>query len=166
MQYKKELVPGIVLTVIAVLYLFFTTQIQPFTGLGATPLTNRFMPFFWGTCLLILSIMLIIRGVRMRKKELAAGKVATSGGFAVFWDDYKEVVLSFILLAIYIAFLESVGFIIMTALYVFAEILVLTEKSKRNFLVSAIVAVVVAFVLYFIFVKSLNVLLPGGILKL
>ena len=41
-----------------------------------------------------------------------------------------------------------------------------TEKSKRNFLVSAIVAVVVAFVLYFIFVKSLNVLLPGGILKL
>ena len=54
----------------------------------------------------------------------------------------------------------------MTALYVFAEILVLTEKSKRNFLVSAIVAVVVAFVLYFIFVKSLNVLLPGGILKL
>ena len=95
MQYKKELVPGIVLTVIAVLYLFFTTQIQPFTGLGATPLTNRFMPFFWGTCLLILSIMLIIRGVRMRKKELAAGKVATSGGFAAFWDNYKEVVLSF-----------------------------------------------------------------------
>ena len=101
MQYKKELVPGIVLTVIAVLYLFFTTQIQPFTGLGATPLTNRFMPFFWGTCLLILSVMLIIRGVRMRKKELAAGKVATSGGFAIFWDNYKEVVLSFILLAIY-----------------------------------------------------------------
>ncbi len=166
MQYKKELVPGIVLTVIAVLYLFFTTQIQPFTGLGSTPLTNRFMPFFWGTCLLILSVMLIIRGIRMRKKELAAGKTATSATTVSFWDNYKEVVLSFILLAIYIALLESVGFIIMTALYVFAEILVLTEKSKRNFLVSAIVAVVVAFVLYFIFVKSLNVLLPGGILKL
>lgn len=166
MQYKKELVPGIVLTVIAVLYLFFATQIKPFTGLGSTPLTNRFIPFLWGTCLLILSVMLIIRGIKMRKKELAAGKTAGSATAASFWDDYREVVISFVFLAIYIAFLESVGFIIMTALYVFAEILVLSEKAKRNYIVSAVVAVAAALLLYFIFVKSLNVLLPGGILKL
>lgn len=166
MQYKKELVPGIVLTVISVLYLFFATQIKPFTGLGSTPLTNRFMPYFWGSCLLILSVMLIIRGIRMRKKELAAGKTAGAVSATSFWDDYREVVISFVLLAVYIAFLESVGFIIMTALYVFAEILVLSEKAKRNYIVSAVVAVAAAVFLYFIFVKSLNVLLPGGILKL
>lgn len=164
MQYKKNLIPGIVLTLFSAGYLAYAAQIEKFTGSGSTPLSARFMPYFWGTCLLLLSVILIFRGLKQRNAEIAAGMTQKNTTTArEFVREHYEVILTFVFLAIYIALMESIGFLIMTILFLFGEIVILTPREKRNYLISGIVALVFAFGIDFIFVRLLNVLLPLGI---
>ena len=51
-QYKLDIIPGIVLALFSIGYLALIPQIQTFTGMGATPLTNHFIPTLWGGFLL------------------------------------------------------------------------------------------------------------------
>ena len=71
--------------------------------------------------------------------------------------------MTFVSLAIYIALLEPVGFLIMTAIYLFVQTLILTPKEKRNYIVTFITSIVIAVALDYVFVCLLNVLLPLGI---
>lgn len=165
MEYKKNLIPGVVLGAFSLFYLGSTTQIVPFTGLGSTPLDNRFVPRLWGSILLLLSVILIIRGIKQRKQALesAGGKLPQGENLIGICKENREVLLSFVFLAIYTALLEPVGFLISTAVYVYAEIVVLTNPAKRNWVTPAIVAIVAAVAIDFVFVRFLNVLLPHGI---
>lgn len=164
MEYKKNLFPGIVLSLFSAGYLIYATRIDVFTGSGSTPLSARFVPYLWGGCLLLLSVILIFRGVRQRKAAMANGEVTKSNiCLGELLKEHYEVILTFIFLAIYIALMEPIGFLIMTILFLFAEILILTPKDKRNYIIAAIVAIVFSFGIDFIFVRLLNVLLPLGI---
>lgn len=64
----------------------------------------------------------------------------------------------------YIFFLESVGFIIMTTLYIIAQSWFITPKEKRRPVFLVILAVSVAVIVYVIFVFGLKLMLPAGIL--
>ena len=72
-------------------------------------------------------------------------------------------ILSFFVLFMYIFLLEKIGFIIMTALFLVAEINLLTPKEKRNYILSLAVGIGVSILLYCIFNKALHILLPTGI---
>ncbi|MFA7364694.1 MAG: hypothetical protein WCZ25_12560, partial [Aminobacteriaceae bacterium] len=61
MSFSRDRVTGIILSAFSLLYLFFSKDIKVFRGSGATPLTSAFIPRFWGTCLLILGLILIFR---------------------------------------------------------------------------------------------------------
>lgn len=164
MEYKKNLFPGIVLSLFSAGYIIYATQIEVFTGSGSTPLSARFIPYLWGGCLLLLSIILIFRGIKQRKEAVEKGTIEKkSVNLAGLFKEHYEVILTFIFLAIYIALMESVGFLIMTILFLFGEILILTPKDKRNYIITAIVAIVFSFGIDFIFVRLLNVMLPLGI---
>ena len=82
-------------------------------------------------------------------------------------SDKGEVIASFIALTIYVALLEPIGFVIMTIIYTFAQILILTPREKwgKNFVPAAIVALIAGILLYYIFKIQLSVLLPSGILS-
>ena len=167
MKYRRDLYPGIVLALFSIGYLAMTTQIQVFAGGGATPLTNRFMPRFWGVFLLILSIVLIIRGLRARKGERAAAPAGEKAGLVQAVKNNREVVFTFVALAVYIAGMPPIGFTIMSALYIFAQNLILTHPGKINakhIVFAAVFGIVVAVLIDFLFVKFLHVLLPRGIL--
>lgn len=166
MHYRKDLYPGIVLALISIAYLALTTQIQVFAGHGATPLTNQAMPRFWGVFLLILSVVLIVRGVRTLKKEKASGVREERAGFVQAVKNNREVILTFVALAIYIAGLQPIGFTVMSALYVFAQNLILTHPSKINaksVIIALVFGIVVAVLVDFLFVQFLHVLLPRGL---
>ncbi len=60
--------------------------------------------------------------------------------------------------------MEKVGFLISSIVYLFAQMVILAPKEKRNFLLLAVIAVVFNIVVYFIFRNALNVMLPKGIL--
>lgn len=166
-QYKRDILPGIVLSLFAIGYLSQISNIVEFKGLGSTPLTNRFVPYLWGSVLLVLSLWILVRGLRKRKKLVAEGGKPDKTSLKEMLSDKREVVCSFVALTIYVALMGPVGFVITTLVYVFVQILILTpkEKWKKTYVPAAITAVVVAGVLFYIFRYLLNVLLPVGVLS-
>lgn len=163
-QYKLDIIPGVVLAVFAIFYMSQISGIRVFKSLGATPLTNRFIPYLWGGSLLALSLWLIIRGI-MKYRRLAAKNSLPENEsfFAVLWEK-REVIFSFIAIVLYVAFMESAGFVITTCIYVFVQILILTpvEKWAKNFVPALITALISGCLLFYIFRVMLNVLLPVG----
>lgn len=166
-QYKLDIIPGIVIALFSIAYLAMIPGIQTFTGLGATPLTNHFIPYLWGGVLLVLGLWITIRGFRKRKKYLAEGGKIEKTTFKEALMERREVVASFIALGLYVGLMGPLGFVIATIAYVFAQILILTprEKWKKNYLPAAITAVVTGVALFYIFRYLLNVLLPVGVLS-
>ena len=166
-QYKLDIIPGIVLSLFSLAYLSQIHNIVEFKGLGSTPLTNRFVPYLWGGSLLVLSLWVLIRGFRKRKKYLAEGGQADKSSLMEVLRDKREVVASFVALTIYVALMGSLGFVITTLCYVFAQILILTprENWKKTWLPALITAVVSAGLLFYVFRYLLNVLLPVGVLS-
>lgn len=166
MNGKKDIVSGSIFVVLDAIYLILCGTIEPFTGKGTPPMTNQFIPYFWGGFMMLLSIMLVVRGVKQQKK---AGKVpgkepAKMGArVAHHISENREVILSFTALFLYIGLLEKIGFVIMTVLFLSAEILILTPKEKRNYLLAVVTGIVGSGVLYFVFGKTLHILLPAGI---
>ncbi len=110
--------------------------------------------------------MLIVRGVKQRKEaiEKAGGKISSGMNLAELCKENREVLGSFLILAVYVALMEPVGFLISTAIYVYVETLDPAAPEKRNYIIPIIVAVIVAVAIDFVFVRFLNVLLPTGIL--
>lgn len=167
-HYKMDIIPGIVIAVFSIGYLAMIPGIQTFTGLGSTPLTNHFVPYLWGGFLLVLSLWIIARGLRRRRKYLAEGGKIEKTALKDALMERREVVASFVSLALYVGLLDLVGFVIMTILYVFVQILILTPRDKwgKTYVPAAITAVVSGGLLFYVFRYLLNVLLPVGILKL
>jgi putative tricarboxylic transport membrane protein len=163
-NYREDIIPGIVIMVFSALYLAFVPTIQPFVGLGATPLTNRFIPILWGTVLFILGAWIFVRGFRRKAAYLKDGGKPIKG--KNFFKENREVVWSFVALAIYVALLQPVGFLISTILYTTAQILILTHMSKwkKTWLPALITGIVCGILLDYLFKQQLNVLLPQGIL--
>ena len=166
MQYRKDIISGAVIGVFSVIYLALISDISIFTGPGAAPLSARFIPAMWGTILLILSLMLLFRGLRNRKAAHRQAESVERGGFALkeLWTKNTEVILTFAVLAVYIYLLKPVGFLIMSALYIFAEALILSKKGKRRIVPALVLAVAAAVLIDFVFVRLLYVMLPKGIL--
>ncbi len=167
-KYKLDIVPGVVMALFALFYLCNIPSIKVFDGLGSTPINNHFVPYLWGGAILVLSLWIIVRGLGKRRKFIAEGGVVEKVDLKKIASDYREVIASFAALTIYVALMDAVGFVIMTILYTFAQILILTPKEdwKKNYVPAAITAAITGIVLYYIFREMLNVLLPVGILSI
>ena len=165
MTHRTNIVTGAVLTVFAVAYLLLSLNIKVFKTMGMPPLDSTFVPRLWGVCLLLLSSRLLLRGLSQRKALIKSGKETPPANFNLpaFFQKNYQVVLTFVFIAIYCAFMKTIGFTIMTALYLFAQILVLSPLGKKKYVLSAIIGVVAAMVINYIFVVLLNVMLPRGI---
>jgi hypothetical protein len=163
--YRKNLIAGAALTAFSIGVLLVSLNISTFTGLGAAPLGSAFIPRLWGGCIGLLSLSLFLRGLRERKAYMRMGKIEPfSFNASAFYRKNREVILTFVVIAAYTAFIGIAGFIIMSALYLFAQILILTPPGKRNFPVTGTVSIVTSVLVDYIFVSLLHVLLPRGIL--
>jgi hypothetical protein len=67
-------------------------------------------------------------------------------------------------MALYALLITKVGFLITTTVYLFIQINILSPKQSRKHLMFAIISVVASVVIYYIFVKVFNLMLPAGIL--
>lgn len=166
-KYLLDIVPGIVVAIFALLYMSMIPGISVFEGMGATPLTNHFVPYLWGGALLFLGVWLIVRGAMRYKNFKAAGGMSQKINFKQEISDKREVIVSFVALALYVGLMDLVGFVITTIVYTFVQILILTprEKWRKNYLPAAITALLAGILLYYVFRYTLNVLLPSGILS-
>ena len=152
-KYKMNMFAGGLLFAFAAAYFILAFQIPNFKGLGAPPIDAKFVPKLWGGLLMGLSLIVFLRGLLEYLKLKKEGKLPRSGiSLKDRIIENREVIL------------QPVGFIIMSALYIFAESMILTPKGKRKPLIAAIVGVVAAVVVDYAFVNLLHVLLPAGIL--
>ena len=164
-KYKINMIAGGVLFAFGLAYFIMTWNIANFKGLGAPPVDAKFVPRLWGGLLMLLSLIVFIRGLVEYLRLKKEGKLEKSGvGLIQGIMNYREVILSFLFLLIYILLLQPVGFIIMSALFIIAEAMVLTPKEKRKPIIAAVIGIVAAVIVDYAFVNWLHVLLPAGIL--
>ena len=115
---RNDLFSGIVLSAFSIAYLIGATRIKIPKMLSSSFLNASSVPKLWGTLLLILGIILVIRGVRVMKAEKAAGNAPEKKTAAQmvkdFWSANRAVIEMFVVLLIYIALIQPVGFLIST----------------------------------------------------
>ena len=164
-KYKMNMIAGGAIFLFGLAYFALSWQISGFKGLGAPPIDAKFVPRLWGGMLMVLSLLVFVRGLLEYLRLKKEGKLPKKeGSLSAGILENREVLLTFLCLFIYILLLKPVGFIIMSALYIFAEAMILTPPGKRKPVIAAVVAVVAAVFVDFAFVNLLHVLLPAGIL--
>lgn len=164
MTHRRTLFSGSILFVLAAIYYAFSFQIPVFKGLGSTPINARFVPQLWGGLLMFLSALLIVRGLKERTALKKPGTVVQHINWRETIVKNREVILVFVLLAVYITLLIPVGFLIMSTLFVFVASIILSPKGKRSWRASALTGITLAVFVDFVFVRLLHVMLPQGLI--
>lgn len=80
-------------------------------------------------------------------------------------DDMKGGLFTIASLLVYALIFQSVGFIISTVLYLFVQIMVLSDKTNRKPVLFAIISVAATLFIYVVFVHLIKMPLPAGILR-
>lgn len=160
MKNRSDFITGIILAVLAIWYFVQAQSIRIFAGMGKSVINSQTMPKVWAVCLLLLACCLISRPFRKSFKDTA--KKGEKQTLAQVLKNSWEVIATFVALFVYALLLTHFGFIISTALYIFAQTLILAPKEKRSYPGAAIIGVIAAFATYYIFVYWLDVLLPAG----
>ena len=151
---KADFGVGVFFLVFCIVYFVLAAQLPPSKIMDVGP---DFMPKLYACIGALLSIGLIAGSFRP--------KAAEEGGEAEQKSEYDHVLLSFLLLIAYVMLLDLVGFLLMTALYLFFQMLVLAPKEKRKPALFAIIAVICAVTVFFVFRRAFEIQLPLGILK-
>ncbi len=95
---------------------------------------------------------------------ISAGKRKPSGSER-FWKGEKswvKIVICLVSLVFYLAFLDTLGYIVTTTLFIFS---LLKFVGKKGWIPSIVMAVAVSFFTYAIFRIGLGVLLPKGLFR-
>ena len=88
----------------------------------------------------------------------------SSGDEAPFLEKagWKRLGIVALTLVLYYFGLEYIGFLIMTPIFAFAVIMILSSGKKINRILAVIVAVLTTVILYLLFQKVFVILLPAG----
>ncbi len=128
---------------------------------------SAFVPQLAATLLGVLSIVLILQSVYRTPKGSIAERTKTASlteqEAETASNRKKRVRLTFLLILFYLIFLEPVGFLITTTLYLFFQFWVLSRR-KPNLPLYGIIAIFTSVIIYYLFVKVFVLFLPAGIL--
>ena len=176
---KKELAVGIVFLLIGVVYFALAFTIPAYDAYGGSSVVDSsFVPKVVGVLLMLLSaVQIYLTGKKGRQpaapKEQPAAQEGESEEFRV--EDYDDDALSknadtksllaiFAILILYMALMSVLGFMISTALFLMASMLLLTPAEKRRLPFMIVLSLVVSVGVYYLFVNGLDLVLPAGIL--
>ncbi|WP_338046062.1 tripartite tricarboxylate transporter TctB family protein [Planococcus versutus] len=143
---------GFLLFLIAAVYLYFSFQLPNYPY---TPVDADVIPKGLGVLMLILSVALYFSRAKETAEEKKKRDIPTR--------ELLVIAAVFAMIFVYILLFEAIGFVVMTALFIFFSSWFLGyQKWKVNILVSLLFPIV----LYVIFVNALGISLPSGILPL
>ncbi|TXL65040.1 tripartite tricarboxylate transporter TctB family protein [Cerasibacillus terrae] len=141
---------SVVLLIIACVYLFLSYQIPPY---AYTEVEADVVPKTLGWLLVLLSVFLFFSKDTETNEQKARRSISGS--------EIGVLIAVFGFILVYILFLEKVGFMIMTALFIFFCSWFLGYKK---YFTNMTVSIVFSISMYFMFVKLLRISLPQGIL--
>jgi len=149
---KRETAVGALFLVVGIGYLYLTSTIVRKQFIDAA-----FVPYILACTMCLLGILQIREAFK-----LAAAKQSGKHDTA----DYRTVWKTLGLVVAYAAFLEPVGFPLMTVVYLFAQFIVLTPSDKKiSYPVYAAIAVTTSVVVYLTFRHAFDMILPVGLLS-
>lgn len=159
---SREVLVGIVMIAAGLFYLYLTMNLPRRAFVDAA-----FVPYVLaiGMCGLgVLQCLSLRRGAGADAGHVDAS--ADADGEAPAGDvDYLTVIKTLALIVAYTALLDSVGFPIVTAVYLFLQFIVLTPQHQRvNYSLYAVIAIVSAAVIFATFRYGFDLLLPAGVL--
>lgn len=127
------------------------------------------VPKLWGVLLFLLGVFLLVRGSRELSQAKKAGyipqKNAAGDTVRAFLQANSQVILMFTALALFIALITPLGFLISCFLFLLAEFNILARKEERKPVVSLILALAASVLIYSLFKYAFQMPLPAGILQ-
>lgn len=159
----RDVQAGIVLLFVSVIMFSATLSFKKLTTSLVGP---AFMPQVIAGLIALMSIAIIVQGV----KSVKASRAEKSSTDAVVEEKpkeevtYRPVILTFVLMAVYVAVMPFVGFLITTAVYMFIQMMILSDKPERKWLLFVVVSLVASATIYYVFRNVFYVMLPSGFL--
>lgn len=156
LQKYKEIISGLVFVVFSITAYFYADSIRVFAPNSGNYINAQFFPKVISFMLGLVSVYQVIVGIRQLAKTAAVPCDAhTMSRTAIL-----RIVATLILLMIYVALLESLGFLIMTVLYIFFQVLILTPRERINYPFTIGLSVVFSGLVYFMFTQVFSLMLP------
>lgn len=153
MSQKRNLIIGAAILACGVIYLILSAQVPVPGGEHFGVVDSRFFPYILGVLMCILGLgQMAVTWVGGTKVDEQAPRT-----------DYSSLLASAGLMAVYAAFLEPLGFVITSAVFLFAEFWLLTPPDrKRNPTLYTTLAIILPLVVYLVFRYGFDMLLPVG----
>lgn len=166
---KNDLLTGLVFCLFSGAYFIMATQIAIPSSLKSSLLDASSVPKLWGIMMFILGVIILIRGLGKMNGAKKGGYCPPKSGQLErlkksVWEA-RSAIAMFVILFLYIACLQSVGFLVSTVVFLFLEFFVLTRKEERKLWVIALMALVFGVAIYALFKYGFNMPLPRGIVK-
>lgn len=168
MKKYGEIISGAVVFLAAAVYYGMAFGIKQFGAGQPGIITSDFMPKIYGAAVMILSAIQILRGIWGLKSGGGSEEKETEENAGKRKLPVEpEILLTFLLLIIYVAFLRSVGFIIMSILFILGLSCILLPTEKRGlktYLLIFIIGAAFTVAITLIFVQGFKLTLPMGLL--
>lgn len=159
----RDIITGSAVIVISMVLFVLSFHLRDFAAVRLGP---EFVPRLTAVAFGILGVILLVQGIinlrtfkGTNEKEEAGKEPAAGEG-----ETRHAVIKSFLLLCGYIYLLDAIGFIIMTTLYLFIQMILLSAVADRRYMVFAVVSVLTSVSAYYLFVAYFRVMIPAGIL--
>lgn len=179
-NFKKDLFAGLFFMGVAVLYLIGTFSIPSYSVFGVFSFDSTVIPRVLSALTFIFGLGQALSGHGRWKEANSKGQgedgtKARVGTEPAAKEDFtngekinkKSICFTILFLGGYIVFLDRIGFILMTSIYLITQMLLLTQSGARKKMALTIVPLSVVFSasVYFLFVNVFALILPAGILK-
>ncbi|MFL6531842.1 MAG: tripartite tricarboxylate transporter TctB family protein [Pseudomonas sp.] len=153
-SYKRnELIAGVAMLGAGAAYLVLTMNLPRRGSIDAA-----FVPWVLAVSLCLLGALQLWMWRKLPDKSVEPAEKPEA-------IDYPTVFKTLALVLLYTALMEPVGFVITTVLYLYAQFIVLTPgEQKVKHLQYALIAVVSAVLIFYIFRHGFDLLLPVGLL--
>ncbi|MDF3194146.1 tripartite tricarboxylate transporter TctB family protein [Pseudomonas sp. 1928-m] len=156
---NKELLIGVAMLGVGLGYLLMTSKLPRHAGIDVA-----FVPYLLAAMLCLLgAIQLVSAFVAPKATEQGIEEDAQTTDSI----DIKTVAKTLALIIGYIALLNTVGFPIMTVVYLYLQFCVLTPVGQKiNHLAYGVIALISSATIYLLFREAFDLMLPSGLLGL
>ncbi|PKL24613.1 MAG: tripartite tricarboxylate transporter TctB family protein [Spirochaetae bacterium HGW-Spirochaetae-3] len=148
----RDIICAVLFIAFGVFMFVVSTGIDPIV---ANDVGSGFVPRIIAGAIVALAVVLLVLSVL--KKRVARTEKAD--------EDLKGGVFTVLALAAYVFLFDRLGFLVSTALYLFVQMTILSNRENRKFKLFAVLALVVPALIYLIFTNLFDMALPAGIIR-
>lgn len=163
---NEDVLSGFFLLIVSVI--IFITSFT-FEALTTTLVGPAFMPQIISIIMAIFSIIITVSGFKkskMAKAEPTHEESVNQEEELIVTEkrSYKPVLITLALMIGYLVLMPYIGFLIMTAVYMFVQMLILSHVTNRKIWLFILVSVITSATIYYLFRNVFYVMLPTGII--